>query len=64
MQAAGIQKGSAKSGSEIVGTISVKHLFAIAETKQGDPGFTGASLESITKMILGTAKNMGIKVEY
>jgi large subunit ribosomal protein L11 len=54
--------GAAKPGHDTIGTLSVKHLYHIAQAKQNDPGFQGVSLEKITKQILGTAKNMGIKI--
>lgn len=59
-----IKKGSAKTGNEVIGEMSVKHIYAIAQQKQKDPGFEGLELEKIAKQILGTAKNMGIKVVY
>ncbi|KAJ3329359.1 hypothetical protein HDU91_003882 [Kappamyces sp. JEL0680] len=61
-QALNIDKGSSRPGDIVVGTLSLKHLYHIAQAKQKDPGFEGVSLEKITKQVLGTAKNMGIKV--
>lgn len=55
--------GSSKPGHDTVGTLSAKHIYHIAEAKQSDPGFQGIELEKIVKQILGTAKNMGIKIE-
>jgi large subunit ribosomal protein L11 len=59
-----LEKGSAKTGNEVIGELSVKHIYAIAQQKQNDPGFEGLGLDKISKQILGTAKNMGIKVVY
>ena len=58
---AGIEKGSAEGAKKIVGKVTRAHVNAIAERKLPDLNvydITGAS-----RMIEGTAKNMGIKIE-
>eukprot|EP00210_Caulerpa_lentillifera_P006548 g6253.t1 len=60
MRAAGIEKGAAKTGHEIVGSISVKHIYEIAKVKQKDD--PRIRLESICKCLMGQARSMGIEV--
>lgn len=60
-KAAKVEKGSPHSGKEFVGTISMAEIKKIAEYKM--PDLNTHSLEAAIKIILGTARNMGIKVE-
>ena len=60
-KAAKIQKGSAKGANQIVSTISVNDLRAIAETKL--PDLNAYDVEAAMKIIEGTARNMGVAVE-
>ena len=60
-KAAGVEKGAAKPNKEVVGKVTMAAVTEIAKTKLPDTNAT--SLESAVRMILGTAKNMGIKVE-
>ncbi|GIN95935.1 50S ribosomal protein L11 [Siminovitchia terrae] len=60
-QYAGIEKGAAKPGNEIAGTITQKQLRKIAEIKL--PDLNTNSVESAMKVIAGTARNMGIQIE-
>lgn len=58
----GIQKGSGKPNSEKIGKkLSQKDLSEIAETKAND--MNADDIESIKKMIAGTARSMGVEVE-
>ena len=59
-KAAGIENGSKKTGHDFVGTISLKHIYEIAEIKKRDTPL--ASLESICKSLVGTCRSMGVKV--
>ena len=59
-KAAGISAGSQKPGHQVAGTISIKHLHAIAEVKQKDTPHI--SMESMVKNLMGTCKSMGVKV--
>ena len=56
-----INKGSAKGKNETAGTISRATLKEIAETKMAD--LNAYDVDAAMKIIEGTAKNMGIKVE-
>ena len=60
-KAAKVKKGSAKGSKEVVGTITKAQVREIAETKL--PDLNAYSVEEAVKIIEGTAKNMGIKVE-
>lgn len=56
-----IAKGSTKGNSETVATISKETLREIAELKMVD--MNAYDVEAAMKIIAGTAKNMGIKIE-
>lgn len=56
-----VQKGSALGNKESVATISRKDIEEIAATKL--PDLNAYDLEGAIKIIEGTAKNMGIKIE-
>ncbi|MDO4962752.1 MAG: 50S ribosomal protein L11 [bacterium] len=56
-----VKKGSTKGSKEIVGNMSKEQLRQIAEIKL--PDLNCYSLEEAMKIVSGTAKNMGIKVE-
>ncbi len=56
-----IQKGSTKGKNETVATISKATLKEIAETKMED--LNAYDIEEAMRIIEGTAKNMGIKIE-
>lgn len=58
-KAAGIKSGSSKG--EVVATISKDKLREIAETKL--PDLNAYTVEEAMKIVEGTARNMGIKVE-
>lgn len=56
-----IEKGSGKAGRESAGTLSKAQVEAIAKEKLGD--LNTDSVESAVKVVKGTARSMGIKVE-
>jgi len=58
---ANVVKGSGTPNKEKVGTVTRKHLEEIAKAKMKD--LNAASVEAAVKIIEGTARNMGIKVE-
>ena len=60
-KAAKIAKGSVKGVNEPVGTITTAQLREIAETKL--PDLNAYTVEEAMKIVEGTARNMGIKVE-
>jgi large subunit ribosomal protein L11 len=59
--AAGIEKGSAEPHRDKVATISKEKVRAIAEQKMKD--LTANDIEAAMKIIEGTARSMGVKVE-
>ena len=58
-KAAGIKSGSSKG--EVVATLSKDKLREIAETKL--PDLNAYTVEEAMKIVEGTARNMGIKIE-
>ena len=61
-KAADIEKGTGKPGHEVVGTISLKHIFEIAKIKATDDHLKHLRLEAIASTVVGTAKTLGIRV--
>ena len=59
-KAANVQKGSAVSNRDKVGTIARNKVREIAELKM--PDLNAASVESAMRMIEGTARSMGLTV--
>lgn len=51
-----------KSGNEIVGEISLKHVYEIAKIKQSELRLSGLSLEGLCKTVIAQAKSVGVKV--
>ena len=56
-----IKSGSGKGSKEIVATITKEQLREIAEIKL--PDLNAYTVEEAMKIVEGTARNMGIKVE-
>ena len=56
-----INKGSVKGSKEVVGTITEAQLREIAEIKL--PDLNAYTVEEAMKIVEGTARNMGIKIE-
>jgi large subunit ribosomal protein L11 len=59
-EAAGLEKGSATTGRESVGTITDAQLTNIAQVKM--PDLNTDDIEAAKKQIAGTARSMGITV--
>lgn len=57
----GIKKGAVKGKNETVGTLSQAQLKEIAEIKL--PDLNAYTVESAMKIVAGTARNMGVKIE-
>lgn len=49
-------------GKETGGKISLKHVYEIAKIKSSDPPMECIPLETICKMVIGTAKSCGIEI--
>ncbi|XP_051514348.1 39S ribosomal protein L11, mitochondrial-like isoform X3 [Myxocyprinus asiaticus] len=63
-QAAGIAKGAGKTGHEMAGMVSVRTIYEIARVKSQDDSFKlqDASMQTVVKSIIGSARSLGIKV--
>ncbi len=59
-KAAGIAKGSGEPNKEKVGKVTRKQLEEIAKIKMSD--MNAFELEAAIKIIIGTAKNMGLEI--
>ncbi|KAF3941826.1 hypothetical protein ABW19_dt0209347 [Dactylella cylindrospora] len=68
LRAAGVEpkkgklKGAKQPGKDVVGTVSLKHIYEIGKIKHSEDRMKGIPLESMCRSICGTAKSMGIKV--
>jgi large subunit ribosomal protein L11 len=60
-KAAGVDKGSSEPHKTKVGSISAAQVREIAQTKM--PDLNATTIEAAEKIIAGTARSMGIKVE-
>ena len=60
-KALGLEKAGGRTGHEDVGTLSKKQLREIAELKARD--LNANSIEAAERIVEGTARSMGIKVE-
>lgn len=56
------RKGASNPGKEIVGTISLKHVYEIAKIKQSELRLSGLPLEGLCKAVIYQAKSIGIAV--
>jgi large subunit ribosomal protein L11 len=59
-KAAGLEKGSATSGKEMVGKIARSKVREIAKVKM--PDLNASDLDAATRIIEGTARSMGLQV--
>jgi len=60
-KALGIEKGSGMPGKQYVGTLNKEKLRQIAQTKMADLNVN--NVEAAERIVAGTAKSMGVKVE-
>uniref|UniRef100_UPI00398EE8A6 large ribosomal subunit protein uL11m n=1 Tax=Pristiophorus japonicus TaxID=55135 RepID=UPI00398EE8A6 len=62
--AAGIEKGASRTGHEVAGIVTLKHVYEIARVKSQDESFQqqDMSLENVCKSVIGCAQSLGIKV--
>ena len=59
-KAAGIDKGSQATGKTVVGSVTMSQLREIAEQKMKD--LNANDVEAATKMLIGSARSMGLEV--
>ncbi|KAI1076775.1 ribosomal protein L11 [Whalleya microplaca] len=62
MSKKGKKKGASSPGHEIVGTITLKHVYEIAKVKQSELRLSGLSLEGLCRSVIFQSKSMGIEV--
>ena len=68
LQAAGVKefkgklKGAQKPGTDVIGTVTLKHIYEIAKIKKAEPRMSGSSLEGLCKSVISQAKSMGVAV--
>jgi large subunit ribosomal protein L11 len=60
--AAQLDKGAGRPGSEVAGTLSLKHVYEVARIKHADPALRALPLEKVTRRVMGTCRSMGIRV--
>ena len=60
-QAAGVEKGSVRSGHEPAGTVTDAQITEIAKIKMAD--LNANDLDAAKLQIAGTARSMGLSVE-
>ncbi|KAF6820217.1 50s ribosomal protein l11 [Colletotrichum musicola] len=58
----GKRKGASNPGKEVVGTVSLKHIYEIAKIKQSETRLSGLSLEGLCRSVIYQAKTIGINV--
>lgn len=61
LKAAGVEKGSGKPNTSKAGTITQAQLREIAETKM--PDISAHDIEAAMKIVSGSCRSMGIKIE-
>ncbi|TVY58492.1 54S ribosomal protein L19, mitochondrial [Lachnellula cervina] len=49
--------------NEVVGEISLKHVYEIAKIKKGELRLSGLSLEGVCKSVIGQAKTVGVVIK-
>ncbi len=59
-KALGVEKGSGKAGKEIAGTLTKDQVRKIAEAKM--PDLNTKNIEAAMKVVEGTARSMGVKI--
>jgi large subunit ribosomal protein L11 len=51
-----------RPGHEVLGKLHVKQIYEIAKVKQRDDHMKNFPLETISRMIIGSANTMGIEI--
>ncbi|CRG84282.1 54S ribosomal protein L19, mitochondrial [Talaromyces islandicus] len=68
LQASGVDprkgrlRGAQNPGTEVIGTVSLKHVYEIAKIKRSELRLSGLSLEGLCKSVMAQAKSVGLKV--
>ncbi|KAF8544099.1 mitochondrial 54S ribosomal protein YmL19 [Trichophaea hybrida] len=56
-------KGANNSGSQVIGSVSLKHIYEIAIIKRTEARLASLTLESLVKSIIGQAKTVGVEIK-
>ena len=59
-KALGIDKGAQNPGDEVVGTLNMEQVAAIAEVKKGDAHLANIPFDALCDSVIGTARSMGV----
>ena len=59
-KALGIDKGAQSPGDEVVGTLNMEQVSAIAEVKKGDAHLKHIPFDALCDSVIGTARSMGV----
>ena len=59
-KALGIDKGAQNPGDEVVGTLNMEQVSAIAEVKKGDAHLANIPFDALCDSVIGTARSMGV----
>ncbi|XP_078000827.1 large ribosomal subunit protein uL11m-like [Glandiceps talaboti] len=60
--AAGISRGANNPGKEVVGKVTLKHVYEIAKIKSEDESLQDETMEYICRAVIGSARSIGIQV--
>lgn len=58
----GKRKGANQPGHEVVGSLTLKHVYEIAKIKQSELRLSGMTLEGLCRSIIYQAKSIGLEV--
>ena len=59
-KALGIDKGAQNPGDEVVGTLNMEQVAAIADVKKGDAHLANIPFDALCDSVIGTARSMGV----
>ncbi|KJE96514.1 39S ribosomal protein L11 [Capsaspora owczarzaki ATCC 30864] len=62
LRAAGLAKGAKAAGKEVMGTISLRHVYEIAQIKLKDPSVKHLNMQTMAQCVIGTARALGVRV--
>ncbi|KAF5017163.1 hypothetical protein F66182_10938 [Fusarium sp. NRRL 66182] len=55
-------RGAQNPGTEVIGSVTLKHVYEIAKIKQSELRLSGLSLQGLCKSVIAQAKSIGLKV--
>lgn len=68
LQAAGVEhrknrlRGAENPGKDVIGQVSLKHVYEIAKIKHSELRLSGLSLQGLCKSVIAQARSIGIEV--